>query len=115
MTNFHVFRVGYHNLRMHRFLKIMRDPEAKDWIQPMQGRKCRLNSCPGKCLADTFEAMIGAHFLSNDDLCKTLQWISDIKLVPLEQAGLFDWLKNITASTYDHLKSINIVDLPYTI
>ena len=31
VTNFHVFRVGYHNLRMHRFMKIMRDPEPKEW------------------------------------------------------------------------------------
>lgn len=95
VTNFHVFRVGYHNLRMHRFLKIMRDPEAKDWTLPMQGAKCRKNACPGKCLADCVEAMIGAHFLTNDNLCGTLQWISDIKLVPLEQAGLFEWLKDV--------------------
>ena len=37
VTNFHVFRVGYHNLRMHRFMKIMRDPEPKEWQFPMQG------------------------------------------------------------------------------
>ena len=35
VTNFHVFRVGYHNLRMHRFMRIMRDPEAKDWTMPL--------------------------------------------------------------------------------
>ena len=35
VTNFHVFRVGYHNLRMHRFMRIMRDPEAKDWVAPL--------------------------------------------------------------------------------
>ena len=44
----------------------------------------RLNACPGKSMADTVEALIGAHFLTNDDLVKTLQWISDIRLVPLE-------------------------------
>lgn len=84
VTNFHVFRVGYHILRVHRFLKIMRDPEAKDWTPPLQGIKSRLNACPGKTLADNVEAMIGAHFLTNDNLLKTMQWISDIKLVPLE-------------------------------
>lgn len=26
VTNFHVFRVGYHVLKMHRFMRIMRDP-----------------------------------------------------------------------------------------
>lgn len=72
VTNFHVFRIGYHNLRMHRFLRIMRDPEAKDWTMPLQGFTPRLNACPGKSLADTVEAMIGAHFLTNDDLLKTL-------------------------------------------
>lgn len=35
VTNFHVFRIGYHNLRMHRFMRIMRDPEAKDWTMPL--------------------------------------------------------------------------------
>lgn len=72
VTNFHVFRVGYHNLRMHRFMRIMRDPEPKDWTLPMQGAKCRKNACPGKSLADCVEAMIGAHFLTNDNLCRTL-------------------------------------------
>jgi hypothetical protein len=31
VTNFHVFRVGYHVLKMHRFMRIMRDPESKEW------------------------------------------------------------------------------------
>jgi dsRNA-specific ribonuclease len=55
-----------------------------------------LNSCPGKSLADSVEAMIGAHILTNDNLRATLQLISDTKLVPLEQAFIlkkFDDLK----------------------
>jgi dsRNA-specific ribonuclease len=84
VTNFHVFRVGYHVLKMHRFMRIMRDPEPKEWQLPLQGYQPRLNQCPGKSLADSVEAMIGAHFLTNDDIAATLQWISDIKLVPLE-------------------------------
>ena len=114
VTNFHVFRVGYHNLRMHRFMRIMRDPEAKDWVMPLQGPCVRENSCPGKSLADTTEALIGAHFLTNDDLCKTLQWISDIKLVPLEQTGIFKRLAGIERSTYDHLKQIDLHSLTFT-
>ena len=114
VTNFHVFRIGYHNLRMHRFMRIMRDPEAKEWPLPLQGEQKRLNACPGKSLSDTIEALIGAHFLTNDDLCKTLQWISDIKLVPLEQSGLLSQLTHaVGKSTYDYLKTIDLLDLPY--
>ena len=99
---------------MHRFMKVMRDPEMKDWTMPLQGPNYRLNSCAGKSLADTVEALIGAHFLTNDNLVKTLQWISDIKLVPLEQTGLFKQLAGIERSTYDHLKEIDLHALPYT-
>ena len=114
VTNFHVFRIGYHNLRMHRFLKIMRDPEPKDWTLPLQGMMPRLNACPGKSMADTVEALIGAHFLTSDDLVKTLQWISDIRLVPLEQTGIFEELSTIEKSTYDHLKHVDLISLPFT-
>mmetsp|Transcript_20079 Transcript_20079/g.27137 ORF Transcript_20079/g.27137 Transcript_20079/m.27137 type:complete len:191 (+) Transcript_20079:205-777(+) len=114
VTNFHVFRIGYHNLRMHRFMKIMRDPEPKDWVLPLQGRKPRLNACPGKSLADSVEAMIGAHLLTNDDLVKTLQWISDIRLVPLEQTGIFEQLSSISSSSYAHLKRVDLDCLPFT-
>lgn len=114
VTNFHVFRIGYHNLRMHRFLKIMRDPEPKDWALPAQGLMPRLNACPGKSMADTVEALIGAHLLTHDNLVKTLQWISDIRLVPLEQTGIFDELSEIKGSTYEHLKKVDLCSLPFT-
>jgi hypothetical protein len=39
VTNFHTFRVGYHNLRMHRHMRIMRDPEGKEWSLPLQKNK----------------------------------------------------------------------------
>ena len=58
--------------------------------------------------------MIGAHLLSNDDLLKTLQWISDIRLVPLEQTGVFEQLSGIQRSTYDHLKAVDLRSLPFT-
>ncbi len=31
VTNFHTCRVGYHILKTHRFIKLCRDTEAKDW------------------------------------------------------------------------------------
>ena len=64
-------------------------------------------------MADTVEALIGAHFLTNDDLVKTLQWISDIRLVPLEQTGIFNSL-TVERSTYDHLKHVDLLSLPFT-
>ena len=43
VTNFHIFRVGYHVLRMHRYMRTMRDPEIKEWTMPLQGEAPRLN------------------------------------------------------------------------
>ena len=68
VTNFHTFRVGYYVLRMHRYMRTMRDPEAKEWTLPMQGLEMRTNKCPGKSVADSVESLLGAHLLSNDDL-----------------------------------------------
>lgn len=113
VTNFHVFRTGYHKLRMHRFMNTFRDLEPKDWIMPLQGIRPRLNLCVGKSLSDTVEALIGAHFLTNDNLVKTLQWISDISLVPLEQAGIFKQLDPDSPCTYEHLKKVDLCTLPF--
>lgn len=57
--------------------------------------------------------MIGAHFLTNDDLAATLQWISDIKLVPLEQAFILRKFKDLKESTYPELKQVDLVSLPF--
>ena len=35
VTNLHLFRVGYHHLRMHRYMRIMRDPEPREWTLPL--------------------------------------------------------------------------------
>ena len=113
VTNFHVFRVGYHNMRMHRFMRIMRDPEAKEWSLPLQGVRTRPNACPGKAMADAVESLIGAHFLTNDNLFNTLQWISDIKLVPLEQANILHKFKDAQSSTYEFLKWIKLKNVPF--
>lgn len=31
VTNFNTYRVGYHILKTHRFIRLCRDAEAKDW------------------------------------------------------------------------------------
>lgn len=35
VTNFNTYRVGYYNLKVHRFIRLCRDPEAKDWQIPL--------------------------------------------------------------------------------
>ena len=65
-------------------------------------------------MADVVEAMIGAHFLSNDNLQKTLQWISDIKLVPLEQLCQISQFDDLKESSYSHLKEIKLHELTFT-
>lgn len=90
VTNFNTYRVGYHVLKSHRFIKLCRDIEAKDWSGPLQGKEPRLGKCTGKSMADSVESLIGAHFLSNDNLFATLQWINDIKLVPLQALKQID-------------------------
>ena len=34
ITNFHLFRVGF-NLRLHRHIKTLKDPDSKDWVMPL--------------------------------------------------------------------------------
>ena len=58
--------------------------------------------------ADSVEAMIGAHILTNDNLRATLQLISDTKLVPLEQAFILKKFDDLKLSTYPELKSIDL-------
>jgi hypothetical protein len=92
----------------------MRDPEAKEWQLPLQGTQVRQNSCAGKSLADSVEAMIGAHLLTNDNLLATLQWISDIKLVPLEHAYILRKFENLKQSTYPNLKRFDLQKMPFS-
>jgi len=72
VTNFNTYRVGYHVLKSHRFVKLCRDAEAKDWSVPLQGKEQRHGKCTGKSMADSVESFIAAHFLSNDSLFMTL-------------------------------------------
>jgi len=85
ITNFHLFRVGYFNLKTHRHMRMMKDPEPHQWSLPFQKPCPRDGRCSGKTIADSVESLTGAHFLAHDSLVKTLRWISKIKLVPLPQ------------------------------
>ena len=59
-------------------------------------------------MADSVESLIGAHFLSNDSLYNTLQWINDIKLVPLKPINLLESFKSFSECTFIHLKEIDL-------
>jgi dsRNA-specific ribonuclease len=68
ITNFHLFRVGF-NLRLHRHIKTMKDPDAREWIMPLseasfEKEQTYQNKCVGKAIADSVEAMIGALYLT---------------------------------------------------
>jgi len=65
-------------------------------------------------MADSVESLIGAHFLSNDNLYLTLKWINDIKLVPLEAINMIEQFKVFTECTFAHLKKVNLQTLPFT-
>jgi len=69
------------------------DPEPKLWTPPFckqQPLKEHVN-CTGKNIADCVESLIGAFFISNN-LRRTLAFISDMKLVPLREAGLLEMI-----------------------
>jgi len=101
ITNFHLFRVGF-NLRLHRFIKTLKDPEPRDWKPPfMVLEQSFENKCVGKAVADCVEALIGALFLtaSNPDrekksgetgLYRAVEWLAEIKCLPLKEAEVLD-------------------------
>mmetsp|Transcript_18562 Transcript_18562/g.24964 ORF Transcript_18562/g.24964 Transcript_18562/m.24964 type:complete len:92 (+) Transcript_18562:1344-1619(+) len=66
-----------------------KDSDLKSWSPPFTDKSLIHEeiTCTGKNIADGVEALIGAFFLSNN-LFKTLKWLSDIRLVPMEQAKL---------------------------
>ena len=64
----------------------MNDPDPKKWDPPFSISSLNNEeflNCTGKNIADGIESILGSVFLSNN-LFKTLQFISDIHLVPLE-------------------------------
>ena len=87
VTNLYLFRIG-HDLGLREFMR-SKDSEPKQWSPPFTDKALIREdiNCTGKNIADGVEALIGAFFLSNN-LYKTLKWLSDIRLVPMEQAQL---------------------------
>ena len=116
ITNFHLFRVGF-NLRLHRHIKTLKDPDSKDWVMPLTQRSVEheqvyTNKCIGKAISDCVEALIGAIYLSatspqresrtgETGLYRAMKWLSDIKCVPLETSGILNSIKEIENSNLD--------------
>jgi len=103
ITNFHLFRVGF-NLKLHRYIKTLKDPDAKDWIMPLTKKSFEeeftfKNKCVGKAVSDSVEALIGALYLSSTNpererqsgetgLYRTMKWLDNIKCLPLKTSGI---------------------------
>ena len=68
---------------MKRVVRLCKDLEPKEWQKPMLGKELRRGKCTGGSIADSVESLIGALFLTTDDLRVVLEWIDRIKLVPL--------------------------------
>lgn len=75
VTNFNTYRIGYHQLKVHRFIRLCKDAEPKEWRPPLQGKEPRRVKCTGGSMADSVESLIGAHFLTSDSLQSVLKWI----------------------------------------
>jgi dsRNA-specific ribonuclease len=89
INNIHLYRIGMAK-RLHKAMRT-KDPEQKHF-HPAFSHKAeqRLQfSCTGKNVADCVESLIGAYIMSNN-LKSACQFISDLRLVPLEEAGLMD-------------------------
>mmetsp|Transcript_12898 Transcript_12898/g.19989 ORF Transcript_12898/g.19989 Transcript_12898/m.19989 type:complete len:454 (-) Transcript_12898:711-2072(-) len=115
ITNFHLYRVGF-NLRLHRYIKTLKDPEPKEWKVPLKNAHLDFNDrffknkCIGKAVSDSVEAMIGAIFLTASNpiveklrgesgLYRATKWLSDISCVPLKTAGLLETFSGVKSST----------------
>lgn len=91
ITNLNLYRLGC-KLKLREYIR-MKDPDYKKWDPPFSIQSINSEEflcCTGKNLADGCESMLGAVFLSNN-LHNTLQFISDIELVPLEAANLLQY------------------------
>jgi len=63
----------------------------KSWSPPYSEQVSAIETlnCTGKHIADVVESIIGAHFMSNN-LRRSLQLISDMKIMPLKQANIIE-------------------------
>jgi len=116
ITNFHLFRVGF-NLKLHRYIKTLKDPDSKEWIIPLSDKsfdeeKTFKTRCVGKAVSDCVEALIGALFLTSTNplkekeydetgLYRTMRWLDDIKCLPLKTSGILKQMKSVKTSTLD--------------
>lgn len=87
VTNMFLYKIGK-NLELNKYMRT-KDPDSKNWSPPFTKRALSSENlnCTGKNIADGVESMLGAIFMSTN-LFTTLQFISDIQLVPLKQARL---------------------------
>ena len=83
ITNMYLFRIGQ-KLNLRAYMR-SKDTDLKAWSPPFTDKSLTQEeiTCTGKNIADGVEALIGAFFMSNN-LTKTLKWLSDIRLVPME-------------------------------
>lgn len=93
VTNMFLFKIGK-NLELNKFMRT-KDPDPKTWNPPFTTRAASSETlnCTGKNITDGVESMLAAMFMSTD-LFTTLQFISDIQLVPLRQARLLEMFRD---------------------
>lgn len=91
ITNLYFLRVGK-RLGIQRYIRTA-DPDLKQWSPPFTEQVTGTESltCTGKHIADVLEAVIGAHFMSNSSLRKTLLLINDMSIMPLKHAGVLEY------------------------
>ena len=114
ITNFHLFRVAF-NMKMHRYIKTLKDLDIKEWIMPLSAQSIKeestyVNKCIGKSLSDSCEAMIGALFLTATNpnreyltgetgLYRSFKWLDDIRCLPLKTSGILKQISKVKEST----------------
>jgi dsRNA-specific ribonuclease len=91
ITNLYFLRIGK-RLGLNRYIRTS-DPDLKSWSPPFseQVAVTETVNCTGKNIADVVESLIGAHFMTNN-LRKTMQLISDMRIMPLKQAGVLEMI-----------------------
>ena len=99
---------------MHRYVKLCKDLEAKEWRMPMLGTEVRKGKCTGGSMADSVESLIGALFLTTDNLQTVLKWIDHIKLVPLKALDQLEQFSGFKECTFSNLKQVDLQNLPFT-
>lgn len=89
INNLYLYRVG-EKLKLRKFM-VTNDQDPKLWMPPfcLQSKSHSHLKCTGKNIADCVESVLGAFFMSNN-LRKSLEFISDIGLIPLRRAHLLE-------------------------